>query len=302
MSFKHLLGFLCTIIAAAGTYPALPKVPVYATASFEDKNGLFVENLSRSDVRVLEDGQPRPVEFMARDELPVVYGIVFERALAADSEWQDRRSGMGPAPGMQTAQDIAYVLIDKYLGQQAIWVGFYDTELQVALEPTVDGFRAKDAIHRIEPERHSESFLYSALFSAVKKMNERPEKRRVLLLFLNLLDSKTNEKLQVLKNLLSSSNVELFTFSFASRTGTAGTLSQAALRNLARVTAGSAFFASEYRDHPEDITRRVLNQLRTFYTIGFPSEADPAKGARLTIECTLPGVKPRHHPTVPILP
>ena len=73
-------------------FPPEPRQrgPVYVTASFVDKNNLFIESLSKDEVQVLENGQVRRIEFMASDEIPVVYGLIFERALFSESQADDR--------------------------------------------------------------------------------------------------------------------------------------------------------------------------------------------------------------------
>jgi hypothetical protein len=100
--------------------------------------------------------------------------------------------------------------------------------------------------------------------------------------------------------------VEVVFISFASkmggnRPGLSPIMSQASIKELAQVTSGESFMASDYRDHPEDITRRIHNQLRTYYTFGFESEASPDKPAQLTIRCTRPGSRVKCHPNVPRL-
>jgi hypothetical protein len=280
--------------------------PVYVTCSFQDKNGLFLENLTPADIQVFEDGRPASIEFLAMDQMQVVYGLIFEKGLITDSQWQDRRTELHATPGIKSAQDMAYELIDKRLGQQAVWVAAYDRELEVVLEPTTDGFQAKDAIHVIRGVRHPNSSLYSALFSGIQKMAERSEKRRILLVFLDQVDADTVGKMRPLKNLISGSNVEVFTISFGSRTGAgrdglSAVASQGALRDLAKVSCGEAFFAAEYREHLDDISRRLLQQIRTLHTIGFHSSSASQNGGKLLIRCSAPGSRVKHHPTIPIL-
>lgn len=280
------------------------RAPVYVTASFQDRNGIFIENLSLSEVQVFEDGKARPIEFMAQEQIAAVYGILIERAIVPGSQVQDRNRYS--APGLISVQDISYELIDKYLGRQAIWVGAYERELEIVLDTTTDGFLAKSAIQQIRGSRQTDdSFLYPALFAAVAKMSDRSERRRILIVFLQALDRETAGKLKPLKNLLSSSNVEVFLVSSAPKSGiTAGmapAMSQAALREIAQVTCGEVFFTTDYREHLDDITRRMLHQIRTFYTFGFESESGVDNPAKLSIRCGLPGSKVKHHPVVPVL-
>jgi VWFA-related protein len=295
---RRLLGAAAVFVLVAALGAAAP-VPVYVTASFTDRNGFFIENLSRDEVRLLEDGSPRDLQLIARDDIPVVYGVVFDRAILPEAFELDRQRAR---PGIASGRDIAYELIDKVLGRQAVWVGVYDRDLRITLEPTTDGFRVKDAIHQLAGTRQpSESFLYGALVAAVQKMSSRSEKRRVLLLFLDAVDSESAGKAKALKNLLAGSNVELFVVSFASRLASGQgkvqfALTQGMLRELANATCGEAFFASDYRDHLDDISRRMLNQIRTLYTFGFLSPSTTQKPSRLEIQCTRSGSKVRHHP------
>lgn len=303
MRLRNLTRSLAVLILSAPVVVATgqEKGPVFVTASLVDKNSLFIEDLSQDEIQILEDGHSRKVELMAKDQIPVAYGLLFDRALFGESWEHDR---MTNRRGPTSARDIAYELIDKYLGRQAIWVGVYDKQLEVALDFTIDGFPAKNAIQRLHgPARPTETFLYGALFSAVQKMNERSERRRVLIVFLDLVDMETSGKIKPLKNLFAASNVELLIVSFASklgggRAGLPSQMSQAVLQELARETAGEALFAADYREHLDDISRRLYNRIRTFYTFGFTSESQAGRPTQLTIKCARPGSRVKHHPAV----
>ena len=285
--------------------PALPaqKTPVFVTASFLGRNRLFLEDLSREEIKVYENGQPREVEFFAGSEVPVVYGLLFDRALLPRA-FEDLSPYQYGIPSAQAAVNVADQLVDLVLGRQVGWVAAYDQGMRVALDFSPDGGRIKDTIRQLRGERTlEESSLYGALFAAVNKMNQRNERRRVVVLFLEVLDTGTGSKLKPLKNLLAASNVDLFVASFAPRTATGRGLpplqSEASLRDLASVTAGDAYFSAT--EGIEGLGRRVSEQIRTCYTIGFQSESPPDSPARLTIECTRPGVKVKSHSVVPNL-
>ncbi len=295
------------ILSAAQIEAFAQKRPVYVTASFLDKNDLFIENLERSEIQILEEGNTRKIEFMAKDELQVAYGIVFDRGMLPESIDEERYTDRA-IPSAASARNIAYELIDKCFGRQVIWVAGYERELQVVAENPADGFAAKSAIQQLRGRRTPlDSFLYSALFSAVQRMNERPEKRRILVLFLQDLDSETAGKMKPLKNLLSASNVELIAVGFTTRLGGRPTALQptatmTSLQELARVTSGAAYFTMNYRDHYEDIVRRIHNQVRTYYTFGFEADSGASSPGKLLIKCSRPGSKVTCHPLVPAFP
>lgn len=292
---------------AAVADPQSKGFSAYVSASLTDKNGLFIEDLGAGEVEVLEDGQPRKIEFMASNEVPTAYGILFDRAMMGESPDVDRRVG-GQVPSAMAARNVAYELIDKQLGKQALWVGYYDKELHVALDFSSDAFAARQSIQEIRGVRNPpDSFLYAGLFGSVQRMNERHERRRVLILFLEDVDTATLDKLKPLKNLLAVSNLELFCLRFGSRTlvrlgQPSPQMSESALRELSAVTAGETFVASTYGEHMEDFSRRVYNHIRTFYTLGFQAGSSRQDPGRLQIRCSRPGSKIKTHPLVPVLP
>ncbi len=300
---KLRLGILSLCLALLTASAAFTQSKqVYATASLVDRNHLLIENLTPDEVQIFEDGKPRKVEFIAMDQLPTVYGILIERALMPEAD-VDSQSAMA---GATLAKDILYQLIDKYLGRQQVWVGTYQKDPEELLDFSDDSYRMKSTIQNlIGPHRVPESFLYPALFSAVQKMCERSEKRRVLLLFIEAMDMETAGKVRPLRNLLASSNIELFVVSFTSRLSTRGglqpALSDASLRDLANATAGEVHSAGLSKEHPEDVVRRLLAQIRTLYTFGFESTSPPDKPGKLVIQCSRPESRVRHHPIVPVL-
>ena len=288
--------------SATGLLPQ--KKAVFVTASFLGNNRLYLENLTREDVRVFEGDKPREVEYFAGKEVPVAYGILFDRELLPQPD-DDPRLDEIRVSASTAARNVVYQLIDSCLGPQAGWTATYDDQgMNIMLDSIQDASRIKDSIERMSGSRFTrESWLYGPLFSSVEKLSQRHEKRRVLVVFLNTLDIKTAGKLKPLKNLLSISNVEVFFAGFAPKStvsrGLLPAQSEAALRELADVTAGAAYFTN--MEGVEGLGRRMASQIRTFYTIGFESDSPVEQPARLKIECTRPGVKVRTHPVVPIL-
>lgn len=293
--------FFCA--GASVSWRAGTQVPVYVTASFTDRNNLFIEDLSRDEIQILENGNRRTIELFAKDELPTVYALLFDRDMLG-STWESYSARSRVSSGATSSRDLAFELIDKYLGRHMLWIGVYDRELEEAYDFGGDGFRAKDCIQGLRGNRRpAESFLFGALIATIQKLSERPEKRRILLLFLDEVDIETADKVKPLKNLLSSSNVELFVVCFATKLGSrrAGRLhpqmTQGLLRDLAGVTAGECFMAADYREHLDDITRRVYNQMRTLYTFGYQSSVESGKVFTLEILCSRQRSKVRHHPS-----
>jgi hypothetical protein len=137
----------------------------------------------------------------------------------------------------------------------------------------------------------------------VQQLNQRHEKRRVLILLLGTLDSETASRRKPLQNLLSRANVELFVVSFSERrAGPSGALNAAMLQEFAQCTSGEALLSADYGDHPADLTRRLLSDLRSLHTFGFESTSTVDAPAKLRIECLRPRVKVRSRAVVPILP
>ncbi len=300
-----VIGLVLASLLWWGSLPPITRArPVFVTASFLDKNHLYLENLSREEVRVFENGQPRQVEYLASKDVPFVYGLLFDREVLPQPFEEPGRGAYGVSTAT-AASNVAYQLLDQAFGQQAGWMGFYDADLQVAIDFVQDNGRIKDAIQMLRGRRTlEEPSLYAALFTVAKKMSQRNEKRRVLVLFVEVLDTKTGDKLRPLKNLLSASNLELFVASFGrsriiSDHGLPPAQSEASLSELAGATAGAAY--SSFQDSIEGMGRRISYQIKSFYTIGFQAESETDAPGKLRIECTRPNIKVTSHPVVPIL-
>ncbi len=282
------------------------QTETYVTASLVDGNNLFIEDLIQEEIEIFENDTLRQLEFMAKDEISSIYGILLDQSMRRKSMEHTRLDNRSKISGVITARNIAFGLIDKYLGRQRLWIGSYGLDLHIALDVSTDGFKAKEVIQELrEKSQTKDSFLYSALFSAILKMNKCNEKRRVIILFLDTLDIETAEKINALKTLLSTSNMELFIVSLASRLDSSNgklppLMSQGALKNLAQVTAGGAFFATDYGEHPEEMIQDIYNQIRTFYTFGYTSYSSTENPAKLIIRCIRPGARAAHHPFSPV--
>ncbi len=303
---------LVWLLFLAGLTPAsIPSAfaqgkPVFVTASFVDKNGFFIENLTRDEVQVFENDQARKLEFLAKDEIPAAYGLIFDRALFPEFPELGRVDASN-LPSGDAARSISYALIDKLLGRQTTFVAAYDLGYKVAMDFSIDAYGAKNAIQLISgTKKAQDSFLYQAMLSAIEAMNQRPERRRILILFVDSVDMNSGGKTKQLKNFLDASNVELFTISFGSKTGTPSgrlqsVMSESVLKDLVKDTAGEFYTMILYRDHPEDLVRRLANIFHTYYTVGFSSTSTPDRPGKLSIRCTRPGSKVKHRLMVPVL-
>jgi VWFA-related protein len=296
-----LASLLCSAVSAV----THSWKPVFVSASFLGKNRMFIEDLSPDEVRVYENGKPRTIEFLAGREVSVAYGILFDQSILPQP-FDDPRLDANRVSTSMAAMNVAFQVLDQALGRQIGWVGVYEKDLRYPQDYSADTGRLKDAIQALRGHRTlDESFLYGALFNSIQKLSQRNEKRRVLILFIHTMDMATADKIKPLKNLLSASNVEFFVAGFAPKTGSRASSglppeqNEAAIRELASVTAGNAYFT--YLEGIEGLGRRISNQIRTFYTIGFEAEAPANPVSTLKIECTRPGVKVTTHPVIPNL-
>ena len=298
---------IACLLAFSSQVSLAQRKPIFVSASFSDRNGLHIDNLNRGEVELLENNQLRDIELLARNDIPTAFAFLFDTSLAGGTMEGRRRIPGSATSGAPAAMEIAFDLIDRYRGRNLVMIAGYEREIHIALDFTADGFAAKEAVRQLQgTKRLQESFLYSALFETTRKMSAHRERRRVIIVFLDTLDSRTAAKQANLKNLIAESNVELFIVSVASRNtpsnpGLPPTMSRSALRDLCSVTAGDVYFVADYGDHLEDLRQRLGRHLQTLYTLGFESESPEDDAARLLIRCLRPGSTVRSHPVVPIL-
>jgi Ca-activated chloride channel family protein len=251
-----------------------PETPVFKagidvvniTMTVRDKLGQLVTDLSADDFVVYEDGRPQHVELFARatedgeqEALTLDLGLLLDTSESMAQQMKlTRESALRFLDAIPRARDLLVIFFD-----QDIRISRYDSEHQQGLVDRI-----------VEMKGSGNTALYDAITVYLSRVEES-QGRKVLVLFTDGEDSRSQTSLSDLIALVRSSNVMVYAISFAGSSFSLGSnryvSARSFLTHLAEVTGGDIYTPASPRDLPA-IYQKILNALAGQYVIGFISD------------------------------
>jgi Ca-activated chloride channel family protein len=239
---------------------------VNITLTVRDKEGQLVSDLSADDFVIFEDGHPQRVELFARateegkqDALALDLGLLLDTSESMAQQMKlTRESALRFLDAIPRARDLLVIFFD-----QDIRISRYDSENQQGLVDRI-----------IDMKGSGNTALYDAITVYLSRVEES-QGRKVLVLFTDGEDSRSQTSLNELISLVRSSNVMVYAISFAGSSFSLGSNRYVSARSfltyLATMTGGDIFTPSSPHDLP-GIYQKILNALAGQYVIGFISD------------------------------
>ncbi len=238
-----------------------------------DKKNRLVLNLTKDDVRVLEDNKPQSVRYFSREsDLPLRIAILIDTS----NSIRDR---------LRFEQEAAIDFLSTTLRpskDQAFVVGF-DVEPQLLQDYTDDLEKLAKAIRSLRAG--GGTGLYDAIyFSAREKMlffpPPEPYLRRVMIVVSDGEDNQSEHTREEALAMAQRGEVTVYTIS-TNRSGTR-LRGDKVLRRLAEETGGQTFFPFAASDLAGDF-RQISRELRSQYSLAYVSSNTTHDGAFRTI-------------------
>lgn len=277
MPHKRLVCAVLFVFSVAHLWGG-SRTPRFLTFSAKDRNGIFLRDLKPGEVTLLVGDQPADVRYFGYRDVDSAFAFLIE-----NSPRTAKYNVSMPQYGrINEVDQVRYYLSGGYLqsllrGGTAMVAEFYQ-ELNVLQDFTGDEYLLSNALDRMTP--HASGLdrehipIGRMLGRGVDLLRERPEKRKVLVLFTKTVDRESLRNLDEYRQMLRRFDVDLFVISFASRaTGSVGR-SHAEKANafffkrLTDETAGRFYLTGEYvylREFMDDLLSRLQNS----YTLGF---------------------------------
>ncbi len=230
---------------------------VTLNVSVVDGWGRAVTGLEKRAFTILDEKSPQKITFFSDADTPISISVVFDLSGSMKGE-KIKRAREALAHFIETSTDS-----DEYT-----LIGFNERP-QVLLERTRDGKAMQDRLSAAVP--HGATALYDACYLGVEKLKCGAYPKRVLLLISDGQDNNSRYNLDEVLHLLRESDVVLYSIAIADPiqlTGKAGAKVRYALKGLAEITGGRAFFPSNGAEMGE-IFERIALELRHQYSMGY---------------------------------
>ena len=250
-----------------------------------DKKNRMVLNLTKDDVRVLEDGKPQVIENFSREsDLPLRIAILIDTSNSVRERLRFEQEAA-----------IDFLTSTIRLNKDLAFVVSFDSEPQLLQDYTDNMEKLSKAIHELRAG--GGTGLYDAIYFAAKEKMlffppPEPYLRRVMIIVSDGLDNQSEHTREEALAMAQRGEVAIFAIS-TNRTG----LSQRGdkvLKYLAEETGGRAFFPFSAGDLAGDF-REISRELRSQYSLAYVSTNTAHDGTfrNITIRSNEKGVRVR---------
>jgi len=275
---KCLLLLLLFCLVAVSGLSAAEKEVRYLTFSVKNRFDFFVRDLRLEEVELKIDGRPVDIGFLGSKDIDTAYVILLENsprtAKFPVSMPQHGRVNLID----QMRYQMSYNFFGPLVRSGSVLLGEFFRRVKILHDFSSREDALVNALHNLSPNFNSidmdSTRVGHALGRGVDLLKQRPEKRKVLVLFTASIDRESYNHLDEYKDMLRLTDVELYAITSAPRFagGSQYTFQEKMsgyfLRQLAAETSGYAYVIKEFVYYDELFTDLVGRMTNT-YTIGF---------------------------------
>jgi VWFA-related protein len=243
---------------------------VNVTVTVRDAHGKLVTDLQLEDFVVKEDGRPQVVEVFARAHEPGQDEVLtLDLGMLLDTSTSMLEQ-------LKLSQEAATRFLESVPRARELITIFFDHEIRVSKYDSENQQGLFDRIHAAKGG--GDTALYDAIAVYLSRV-EGQSGRKVLVLFTDGEDSRSELTLPEVMQLLRSSRVTVYPICFPSFSpgSTRAVKSRAVLQQFADMTGGTLFNPSQSRDLAA-IYQKILDELGAQYVLGYVSDNQRADG------------------------
>lgn len=250
-----------------------------------NNKGGFVAGLKQDSFRVFEDGAPQTIRIFQHEDVPVAVGLVVDNS----GSMAKKRKGVTAAAlaFVQSSNPHDEMFIVNF--NEHVTFGLPDTEMfsasPAALETALNGIPA-----------NGRTALYDAIGAGLARLNKSTLEKKALIVISDGGDNASHAKLARLLEDAGRSDAMIYTIGLFDHEGDDDDdRNPGVLKKIARATGGQAFFPEETGD-VVNICRRIAEEIRNQYTIGYLPSNQKFDGAYRAIRVTANGPHGESYP------
>jgi Ca-activated chloride channel family protein len=253
-----------------------------------DRNNRPIDNVKQNEFRVFEDGEPQPIEFFAKEEVPINYGLAIDTSGSLRSQ-------------IQSVIDAARVIIGSNKpGDETFIERFISSDkIETVQDFTADKNLALDGLDSLYIEGGQTAVIDGVYLAAehvaeYKKGDENDRRRRALIVITDGEDRNSFYKQEQLFSRLREEDVQIYVIGFVNELEKEGGFVRKSprekavnlLNRLATETGGRAFFPQSLSDLPQ-IANDIIRDLRTQYVMAYNPTNKARDGSYRSIKVTV---------------
>jgi VWFA-related protein len=294
----------------AATFSVKVKV-VNVLATVRDKHGRIVNNLTKDDFSLTEDGRPQSIHYFSREtDLPLTLGLLVDTSLS------QRRV-------LDQERDASHSFLDQMVREDKdkAFILHFDREVELLQDLTSSHPKLERALEELRTPQYDQdarggggnwpsgpggagrrgghhgggTMLYDAIFLASNELMQKQEGRKALVLLTDGVDTGSKETLDKAIEAAQKSNTEVYTILFKDDEGYRGggyhhpsvgfpggghrypsqrPDGKKVLDRISKETGGRLFEVSK-KEPIDQIYSQIADELRNQYNLGYtPDRTD----------------------------
>ncbi|HEY4977853.1 MAG TPA: VWA domain-containing protein [Candidatus Acidoferrum sp.] len=303
MRVAAMVGMLgcCGLLAAAsgGQQPIRVDVHLVNVAfTARDSRGALVENLTRDDVELYEDGVPQKIEFFANStDVPLTLALIVDVSGSQDSF------------GKQHEKDLEVFLKDVLGAQDRVLLVCFGNHIRLVTDYTnsaqdiVENYKLFDKGKKHFPElgpddtREDGTAFYDSIFYSIMDKLAQAGGRQAILMFSDGEDNSSSHNMMTTVETAQTGNVVFYAIRYTEvkhgRLNARNRYGTSVMDRIAKETGGMHIDARQ--TDPHEYFQQIAGELRTSYEVGYyPSGKNKQEGFRkITVKARQDGVKVR---------
>jgi Ca-activated chloride channel family protein len=268
---------IVALVALAGTAGAQTPIRVEVNLvnvafAARDSQGKLVENLTRNDIELYEDGIPQKIEFFARStDLPLTLGLIVDV------------SGSQDQFGKQHKKDVELFLKEILRPQDRVFLLCFGNHLRLVSDYTnsadqiLGNYVQFDKGNRNFPElgpredRELGTAFYDSIYYGVTEKLAQAEGRKAILMFSDGEDNSSSHNMMTAIETAQAANVPIYAIRYTERKHgqlTARNKYGISVMDRTAKETGGLHINAEKTD-PDTYFRQIAEELRTSYDVGY---------------------------------
>jgi len=235
-----------------------------------DRNNRPINNVRQDEFRVFEDGEPQPIEFFTREEVPLTYGLAVDTSGSLRSQ-------------LQSVIDAAKAIItSNKRGDETFLERFISSDkIETVQDFTADKELLLDGLDNLYVEGGQTAVIDGVYLAAehvaeYKKGDANDRRRRALIVITDGEDRNSFYKQEQLFSRLREEDVQIYVIGFVRELDReTGFIRKSPrekavnlLTKLATESSGRTFFPDSLSELPQ-IANEIVRDLRTQYVLAY---------------------------------
>jgi len=253
-----------------------------------DRNNRPIDNVRPEEFRVFEDGQPQPIEFFTREEVPITYGLAVDTSGSLRSQ-------------LQSVIDAAKASVNSNKrGDETFIESFISSDkIETIQDFTANKELLMDGLENLYVEGGQTAVIDGVYLAAehvaeYKKGDQSDRRRRALIVITDGEDRNSFYKPEQLFSRLREEDVQIYVIGFIRELDReAGFIRKSPrekavnlINRLAADTGGRAFFPDSLSELAQ-IASEIVRDLRTQYVVAYNPTNKARDGTYRSIKVTV---------------